>query len=183
MKHYWWQPFLIPFTLLGYVATLLVLPFYRPGAIQFYKGCIELFDRTPDSRTTTIWGRPGGQSWGIRVIWYNRRAGQAWAGLRIHERVHTLHGEWTNAIAHAVLVPLGFYLDGWDWGWLSIGSIVLSQAAFGILYGAHFLIEWARVGFKPSRWNDAYLRIWSERVAYRVQEEFERGGRDDAWGF
>jgi len=51
---------------------------------------------------------------------------------------------------------------------------------FGIAYGAHFLWEWARQGFGP--WKPAYYRIWSERIAYRVQDEFQAGQRPDAWG-
>lgn len=177
MKHHWWQPLLIPFTLLVYVVHLIVLPFYKPSSIRWFKGCFELMDNSPTSRMTDIWGRPGGQSWGIRVIWYNTHWDRDYAPLRVHERVHTQHGEWVNAAAHAVLVPLAL-LYGGDWYWL--GAVALGQAAFGISYGVHFFYEWAKMGFGD--WQPAYRKIWTERIAYRVDDEFEKGQRPDAWG-
>jgi hypothetical protein len=51
---------------------------------------------------------------------------------------------------------------------------------FGAAYGLHFLWEWARIGFGP--WHSAYMRIWAERQAYRIQDEFEAGQRPGAWG-
>jgi hypothetical protein len=53
---------------------------------------------------------------------------------------------------------------------------------FLVAYPGHFIIEWARKGFRPSRWRDAYLRIWAERIAYRIQDEYRRGLRPNAWG-
>ena len=51
---------------------------------------------------------------------------------------------------------------------------------FGLAYGLHFLWEWALVGF--GAWRPAYRRIWAERQAYRIQDEFEAGQREGAWG-
>lgn len=176
MKHHWWQPLLIPFTLLSYIATLFILPIYKPSSIRWHEGCFELVDNTPNSRRTTIWGRPGGQSWGIRVIWHNSLLDLNSASLRVHERVHTLHGEWVNAVAHLVLVPAGLLLGG---GWWLVGAIAIAQLAFGITYLGHFLFEWSRL---RGPWYDAYLRIWTERIAYRIDEEYEQGLRPKAWG-
>lgn len=176
MRHHILQPLLIPFTLLVYVAQIFLLPFYRPSSIRWHAGCLELIDSTPNSRTTTIWGRPGGQSWGIRVIWFNARWDRDSASLRVHERVHALHGEWVNAAAHVVFVPPSLLLGGW---WI-VGAIALSQCAFGISYGGHFLFEWIRGGF--GHWYPAYMKIWSEKIAYRVDDEYDRGMRPGAWG-
>lgn len=178
MKHQWWQPFLIPFTLLTYIASLVIVIFYRPSSIRYYKGCFDLVDSTPGSRSTTIWGRPGAQSWGCRINWFNTTLGLNQASLRVHERIHTLQGEWVNAAAHVILVPLGLYLGGW---WL-VGCILLAQLSFGISYLSHFMYEWSKVGFKMDRWKEAYLRIWAERIAYKKQDEYEQGMHKDAWG-
>jgi len=51
---------------------------------------------------------------------------------------------------------------------------------FGVAYGIHFLWEWALIKFGP--WHSAYMRIWAERQAYRIQDEFEAGQRPGAWG-
>jgi len=179
MKHHWPQIFLIPFTLLTYVATILILPIYRPTGVRFYAGCIEFIGGTftRDGKAfTRIWGRPGGQSWGVRCVWYSSRHNQASASLRVHERVHALHGEWVNAAAHLALVPAGLALGGW---WIP-ASILVAQLAFAIAYVGHFLYHWMLTGFGP--WYDAYRLIWSERIAYRIQDEFENGTRPDAWG-
>lgn len=178
MKHHPLQYLLIPFTLLTYLASVLIAAFYRPSSIRIYDGVIEMVDSTPDSTTTTIWGRPGAQSWGCRVNWFNRTLGLEWAPLRVHERIHTLHGEWVNGAAHAILVPLAAIFLG---GWWIVGAVVLAQLAFGISYGGHFMIEWARGGFNAN-WRPAYMRIWTERIAYRRQAEFEAGKHPDAWG-
>lgn len=179
MKQPLLQPLLIPFTLLTYIGAILVsILFYKPSSLRYYDGVFELVDSTPNSRSTTIWGRPGAQSWGCRVVWFNTTLGLNYAALRVHERIHILHAEWVNADAHAILVPLAWmYLGGW---WV-VAAIVLSQFAFAISYGIHFMVEWGRGGFNKN-WVPAYMRIWTERIAYRVQEEFENGKHKDAWG-
>ena len=177
MKHHWWQPFLIPFTALTYVLTLLILPFYRPSSIRFRDWAIELVDNTPNSRKTTIWGRPGGQSWGCRLLWFNMMAIRDGEEVNVHERAHAIQGELVNAVAHAVLVPAAWFI------WGSTGAVVsglIAQGAFGAAYGLHFLFEWARQGFGP--WQSAYMRIWAERLAYRADDEYMAGQRPWAWG-
>ena len=191
MKHYWPQYLLIPCTLLVLLLQPLYALFVKPSSFRWRDGCFECVDNTPDSRRTTIWGRPGGQSWGCRWLWFNRTVSRDWGPLAVHERVHALHGEWINGIAHAALIPLAIYLDGgWHWVW----CLALAQLAFGIAYGLHFLWEWGKRGFGPWKVEDengkmvdgpgyeAYLRIFSERIAYRIDDEYERGLRPDAWG-
>lgn len=178
MKQPLLQPLLIPFTILTYVASILIAIVYRPSSIRYYKGVFELIDSTPNSTSTTIWGRPGAQSWGCRINWFNTTLGLNDAALRVHERIHTLHGEWVNGLAHAVLMPLAWmYLGGW---WV-LYAFLLAQASFGLSYLVHFLFEWALTGF-ASDWRPAYRRIWTERIAYRVQAEYEDGKHQDAWG-
>lgn len=173
MKNHWWHPFLIPFTLLTYVVTLLVaVPFYRPTKVRLRAGCIEML------AGTRIWGQPGGQSWGIRVIWYRNESQWDRADLRVHERVHILQGEMINALAHLLLVPIGIYHGP---GWV-IAAVLLSQAAFALAYFGHFLFEWRHERFQRKNWHPAYLRTWAERMAYRIQAEFKDGQRPQAWG-
>lgn len=175
MKHYKLQYLLIPFTVLTYLVQLLMLPFYKPSSIRWRAGCFELVDNTPNARATSIWGRPGAQSIGIRVIFFNLARDREPGPLAIHERVHTLHGEWCNTLGHLLFVPLAIAL-GLPW-W---AGALAGQATFGLLYGGHFFILWALSGFGP--WHESYLRIWSERIAYRVDDEWERGLRPGAWG-
>lgn len=49
---------------------------------------------------------------------------------------------------------------------------------FYLSYGIHFL--WHRMKGVP--YQDAYRAIWTERIAYRQQDEFDNGKRPDAWG-
>ena len=70
-----------------------------------------------------------------------------------------------------------------EWyGWA--GFVFLAQISFGLAYGGHFLYHWAKMGFPRDRgeWWKAYLEIWSEVIAYRVDDEYERGLRPEAWG-
>lgn len=178
MRQAWWRWLLVPFALLPAALSLAVALFYRPQAWRWRAGALELVAGRKNG-ATRIWGRPGGQSWGARVIWY--ASGSWWenAGLRVHERVHAAHGEIVNALAHVALVPPAAIWGGAGW---IVAAVLLAQAAFGISYGAHFLAEWRRLGYKRSAWRAAYLRIWSERIAYRVEREFNAGQRPEAWG-
>lgn len=179
MKQPLLQPLLIPFTLLTYIGSILISIVYRPSSIRYYKGVLDLVDSTPGSKSTTIWGSPGAQSWGCRINWFNTTLGLNLASLRVHERIHTKHGEWVNGLAHLILVPPAYLLLS---GWWVFGAVILAQLAFGISYLAHFLWEWRKEGFKMEDWYPAYRRIWTERIAYRVQAEFEAGKHPDAWG-
>jgi len=176
MIHRWWQPLLIPFTLLTLVGQLLYALVVRPSSVRWRQWALECIDSTPESRSTTIWGRPGGQSWGCRVLWFNTTLASI-GEVNVHERVHALHGEWVNAVAHAVLVPAAVLFLGPSWWW---PAVIVAQLAFGVAYGGHFAFEWARQGFGP--WHPAYMRIWSERIAYRVDDEWAKGQRPGAWG-
>jgi hypothetical protein len=84
-----------------------------------------------------------------------------------------------NGIAHLIFFPLSFYLgiDGW---WLLL-TFLLSQSFFGITYGVHFLIEWARGGFNQN-WVPAYKRIWAEAMAYQLEKDILTGKKTDVWG-
>jgi len=172
MRHYWPQVFLIPFTLLTYIGSLLVLLVYRPTSVRYYKGVLELV-------APTIFGNPLAQSWGCRVNWFNTSESRDRASIRVHERVHTLHGEWTNAVAHLVLVTPAYLYLSTPW---VILSIILAQLTFGASYLFHFLFEWRKEKFNRNNWFPAYKRIWTERIAYRVADEFKAGLRTDAWG-
>jgi len=47
-----------------------------------------------------------------------------------------------------------------------------------LLYGLHFLVL---LPFSKD-WKAAYYKIWAEKMAYRIQDEFKEGKRPGAWG-
>ncbi len=181
--HWYYIPF-VPFTLAGFIATLLLAIVYRPTSIRWRHGCLELvagtFERKNDKTgavelISRIWGRPHGQCLGAPAQWYKSKRHRDRPRLRVHERSHTIQGIIVNALA-APLALLGLL-----W-WPLYGLPLL---AFGLAYGGQFLYLLAAVGpgdKKTPRWKKAYYRIWAERQAYRVQDEFERGLRPEAWG-
>ena len=74
-----------------------------------------------------------------------------------------------------------------DKGWLAVHERVHAihglwglGVVFAVAYLGHFLYEWARDGF--GQWRPAYRRIWSERIAYRIDHEYMVGLRPEAWG-
>lgn len=180
MKHRWYHYLRIPFTFLTLLVQLAITPFYKPGRIRFRAGCLEIVDDTPGSLETAIIGNPGGQTFGGRLIWYNMALFVERRITPVHERDHVHMAELVNTIAHVIIVPPSVILSS-EWGWWIIAAAVaLAQAAFAISYGAHFMWEWAKLGFK--RWREAYMKIWAERRAYRIDDEYEQGKRPEAWG-
>jgi hypothetical protein len=56
---------------------------------------------------------------------------------------------------------------------------------FILAYVFHFLWLYAFPPSEPKdkpRWRRAYYKVWSERIAYRTQDEFREGKRPGAWG-
>ncbi len=51
---------------------------------------------------------------------------------------------------------------------------------FGLAYGLHFFYHWSIKGFGP--WKPAYRKIFAEKQAYRIQDEYRSGHRPGAWG-
>lgn len=170
------------FTFLTLVVQVLITPLYKPGKIRWRAGCFEIVDDTPGSMETDIIGNPGGQTFGARIIWFNMKWFVDRRIIPVHERVHIHDAELVNGIAHIVLVPPAFILAPDLGAWLPYAAIVLAQAAFALSYGVHFLWEWGKLGFDRKRWREAYEKIWTERRAYRKDDEFERGECPDAWG-
>lgn len=180
MRHYWPQYLLTPFTALTVLVQLLITPFYKPGKIRWRAGALEVMDNTPGSMDTNILGNPGGQTFGGRIIWYNMASFVERRIIPVHERVHIHHAEWINAVAHMVLVlPVVLLCDSVG---LTVCSVLLAQSAFGLAYGGHFLWEMRKLGWDWKRWADAYRKIFTERIAYRIDDEFKNGVRPDAWG-
>lgn len=131
---------------------LLLVPLYRPTRVRWSEGCLEMIAGTSHGRTR-IFGKPWAQTHGWLIFY----AGEEWwseRSLRVHERVHVTHG----------FIGGPFY--------------VLS-------YILHFAWLFAFTPTTPvgkPRWKRAYLKVWSERIAYRTQDEFADGKRPDAWG-
>lgn len=50
---------------------------------------------------------------------------------------------------------------------------------FTLAYALHWLILMPMCKFN---WYDAYMKVWAERMAYRIQREFRDGRRPNAWG-
>jgi hypothetical protein len=135
------------------INVLLAVLVYRARSWRWSDGCLECIGGRQADGRTRIWGRPGAQTFSGLIV-YASADHRADVGLRVHERIHVLHA----------------FLLG----------VLLAPA-----YGLHFL--WLLV-FTPAeptgapRWYRAYLRVWSERIAYRVQAEFRAGHRAGAWG-
>jgi len=96
---------------------------------------------------------------------------------------------WGRPGAQSLGCPIIWYAstDKWDRADLRvherchvIQGLLGLGIPFGIAYGLHFMWNWTWCGF--GAWRPAYLGIWAERQAYRIQGEFFRGERPDAWG-
>lgn len=171
MKWHWYYYPLALATLPTLLAFLFVVKvFYGVREWRWHDHCLEFVAKEKKKDHTNIWGRPEGQCWGTLAIVFDSDIHHEWRVIAVHERVHALHGIWLNAAGTAVFTPLGI----WVWWPLAL----LGPLTFALAYGGHFLIEFAR---KRSFWP-AYFAIWSERIAYRIDDEFERGLRPEAWG-
>lgn len=133
---------------------LLLAVVYRARSFRWHAGCLEAV-----AGTFRRDGYPVTRIWGRPraqtwgwLIVYASEADRDKAWLRVHERVHVRHAFW--------LGPL-----------------------FLLAYGLHFVWEFIWTSHcDPSRWDEAYREVWSERIAYREQDEFRRGLRPNAWG-
>lgn len=171
MKWRWYYWPLVLTTLPTFLIFLSVMVvFYRVERWRWHDRCLEFVAKNNKDGSTRIWGRPAGQCWGTIAMvfsspeYFERRV------IAVHERVHALHGIWLNAIGCALFTTLGFLV------WWPIA--LLGPFTFAFAYGGHFLIQYVR---KRKFWP-AYLAIWSEKIAYRVDDEFEQGKRPGAWG-
>ena len=140
--HWYYLPGYV-WALLNTLSGLLLVIIYRPTSWRFSDGCIEAIggDR--------IFGKPGAQTWGY-LIYYRDEAARARKPLRVHERVHVVHG--------FILGPL-----------------------FLPAYGLHFVWLWLKLS-RGSDWKTPYRQVWSEKLAYRIDDEYGHGDRPNAWG-
>jgi hypothetical protein len=175
MKHYWFYWPMALTTLPAFVLfVLFVLVFYGVEEWGWRAGCLEFVAKRDKNGRTRIWGRPQGQCWGTPAMVFSSSRVLAHRVIPVHERVHAIHGILLCTAGAVVFTPLGLLV--W-WPLMLLGPMV-----FVIAYVGHFLFEWALRGFKQSEFWHAYLRIWSERYAYRIDDEYERGLRPEAWG-
>ncbi|UCC74950.1 MAG: hypothetical protein JSV86_10490 [Gemmatimonadota bacterium] len=136
------------------IGLLLAVVFYRARGFRWSDGCLEAVGGSfqRDGKTVTRIWGRPGAQTWGWFIVYRTEAHVAKAPLRVHERVHVAQG-------------------------------MVGGPLFLLAYGLHFLIEFAWTArFRPSRWYDAYRRVWAERMAYRIEDEFRRGLRPNAWG-
>ena len=161
---------MIPFTALMYIVNGLLLLVYKPKRLRVFDKCIEIV-------AGNIWGSPRAQCLGTRVIWYDSTESLNRATTRVHERIHTYHGELINTLSHAILVPLGWYLGPW---WL-LSAILVSQLAFILTYVIHFSYRYAIRGF-PRNIYGAYRGIWTENKAHAIEFQYGAGKHPGAWG-
>jgi hypothetical protein len=98
-------------------------------------------------------GNPDAQTLGW-IVYYRNDKMRANKGLRVHERVHVRQG-------------------------------MRGGVFFGLAYGASWLwyliFPKENAHYKP-RWFAAYMSIWAEVTAYRIQWEFHQGKHKNAWG-
>jgi hypothetical protein len=135
------------------INVLLAVLVYRARSWRWSDGCLECIGGRRDDGRTRIWGRPGAQTFSGLIVYASAEYRER-AELRVHERIHVVHA-------------------------------FLLGVLFAATYGLHFL---GILAFPPSepagapRWRRAYLRVWSERIAYRVEGAFRAGHRAGAWG-
>ena len=90
-------------------------------------------------------------------------------------------GEWVGGQAHGWCVLFKRGQRGIAEVRVHERAHVVHQLTLGLLfylaYGAHYL--WLRRNHDHMA---AYQRVWSERIAYRVQVQFVGGRFADAWG-
>lgn len=174
-----------PLTWPAALVSIAMSIFYGVESWRFRDRCLEITAKKNKDGVTRIWGRPGGQCFGCQVIWYSSVRNRKNKGMRVHERIHAIHAMLVNAITFLAILP--FVQTGLiGWGWLA-----LSFAAFGTSYGAHFLANWywfiwtgssTNGGGTWREWKPAYYRIWTERIAYRLQRRYRIGLEPGAWG-
>lgn len=94
-------------------------------------------------------------------------------------------GEWVGAQTHGCLI---YYKDEKNRNHkplrvherVHVKQGMIGGPLFIIAYVAHWLYLW-RFG-KGMPWKDAYYQIWFEKQAYRIDDEYEKGLREGAWG-
>lgn len=112
MKYHWPYIFLIPFTALNVLASLLLAIPYGITAWRWHAGCLELVAKRTRHGKTRIWGRPGAQCLGCNVIWYASKIQWDRSDLRVHERCHVIQGTLGLGIPFGVAYGLSFF---WHW--------------------------------------------------------------------
>lgn len=170
MKWRWFYLPLMLSTLPSFLVYLLVVVLiYKPEKWRWSDGCIEFVASLKDDGDTRIWGEPEGQTFGCPLIGYASERSWNYRPYRLHERVHVIHSAIVSTIGVALSLIL-VWLGGWFW----VGAVAL-WFLFGITYGAHY--AWGRLrGLKHDK---AYRRIWTERVAYRLDAPYRLGGVRD----
>jgi len=94
---------------------------------------------------------------------FGKPGAQTW-GFLIYYRDEHVREVADLRVHERVHVVQGFYL----------GPLFL------VAYGLHFVWLWVAQGFGD--WRAPYHRVWAERQAYQVQDEYIAGQRSDAWG-
>jgi hypothetical protein len=179
MKWRWfYAPMMLATLPLFLVMLAVALVFYKPQQWRWSDGCLEFVAGRDEEGETRIWGTPGGQTFGCPLIAYASVAAWNYRPTRLHERVHVIHSAIVSTVAVLVTVPL-LFTGGW---WLLLA--VALWFAFGISYGVHYV--WGRL--RGLGHDVAYRRIWTERIAYRLDEPYRADGirhndpPDGVWG-
>jgi len=135
------------------IGLLLAVVFYRACTFRWSDGCLEAVGGT---------FRRAGKT--VSRIW-GRPYAQTWGWLIIYD-----------SLGHRAVRPLRVHER------VHVIQSMVAGPLFTPLYSLHFLVEWAREGFAFAHWRDAYRRIWAERMAYRIEDEYRRGLRPTVWG-
>lgn len=162
----WYLPghvFNLPGTVIGLLILMALFPWMKPDAIRWRQGMIHV-------RCKNILFQPGAQTWGVLIFAKPDEPSRLrWGdvGLFVHEHTH-----------------------GWQ-------SAMMTYPVYAILWLGHWGIRFARnapappeaIEKNPKYWNERASRLWRayrgiflERHAYNVEDKFNQGKIDNAWG-
>lgn len=168
--------FTLPATMVSFVIAAV---FYRARNWKWYDGVLTCVAGRYSSGVTRIWGRAQGQTIGGWLQVYESEELRNCVDLRVHETVHVVQA-FALSLAGVVVMPFVFALIGSSsvLG-LALGGF-LGALAFAVLYGALFLVCWAKQGF--GHWYYAYLANPFEAQAYRIQDKYIADPTTRPWG-
>ena len=126
-----------------------------------------------------LWSLPNALLGLVLAVWAGPKSWKWYHGALVIKVQRVPGGEWINGQTHSWVVLVEEDVASVRvHEFVHVKQRLVLGPTFLPIYGGMYLGHRMR-GLKHS---DAYRAIWFEKVAYRVQSEFEAGKRSDAWG-